>query len=413
MPVGGEVGRELAEVVRVEGGRILAVLAGATGDLQRAEDAVQDATVAALEVWPRTGVPRDPAAWLYVAARRKAIDSARREGERPRREGRADELRAQLRPEPPAPSAVGDDVLRLLFTCCHPSLGLESQVALALRTLGGLPVADVARVLLTSEAAMAKRLVRIRQKVARARIPYRIPEGPELPARLAGVCAVVHLVYTAGHHGGDEVVRVDLCEESVRLARLLVELLPEPTTEALLALLLLTEARRPARVDDDGELVPLHRQDRSRWDRAAVEEGVARLNRSLQATAGVADPFQLQAVIAAEHSRAPSHAETDWPEVVRLYGILAEVHPNPVVALNAAVAAAEVEGPAAALLRLETIEPEARSHLWDVARAEMLQRLGRSEEAVVAFRSGAERAPSDAERRFLTRRIAEVSGAST
>lgn len=403
------VGHQLEEVVRVEGGRILAVLARAVGDLQLAEDAVQDASIAALEVWPRTGIPANPAGWLYLAARRKAIDVARREGDRHRREGGAARLVEQLRPEPPDPGAIGDDVLRLLFTCCHPAIALDAQVSLALRTLSGLPVSDIARVLLTTEAAMAKRLVRTRQKVARAAIPYRIPTRPELPGRLAGVCAVIHLVYTAGHHAaGDDVVRVDLCEEAVRLARLLVDLLPEPTPEALLALLLLTEARRPARLDSDGELVPLARQHRGRWDRALVDEGLLLLNRSLLATSGVADPYQLQAAIAAEHSRSPSHAATDWAEIGRLYDILGDVHPNPVVALNAAVAGAELHGPQATLDRLEVIGDAAGSHLWDVARAEMLVRLGRHEEALVAFADGAARSPSAAERRFIDRRVDEV-----
>ncbi|MFP5320999.1 MAG: RNA polymerase sigma factor [Acidimicrobiia bacterium] len=405
----GDVQLELAEVARVEGGRILAVLAGAVGDLQLAEDAVQDATVSALEVWPRTGVPANPAGWLYVAARRKVIDRTRREGGRAAREADAEAMREQLRPEPPSPDAIGDDVLRLLFTCCHPALALESQVALALRTLCGLPVADVARVLLTSEVAMEKRLVRIRQKIARAGIPYRVPSRDELPERLAGVCAVVHLVYTAGHHGHAEGVRVDLCQEALRLARLLVELLPDPTVEALLALLLLTEARRPARLDDDGELVPLARQDRLRWDRSAVDEGIHHLNRSLQATAGVADPYQLQAAIAAEHSRAPSHEATDWAEVVRLYDILRSVHPNPVVELNAAVASAEVHGPRAALAMLDGLSPEVGGHLRHLARGEMLTRLGLVDEALSALGEAFAAAPSDLERRAVRRRMDELT----
>ncbi|HEX5615198.1 MAG TPA: sigma-70 family RNA polymerase sigma factor, partial [Acidimicrobiia bacterium] len=241
----------LAELARVEGGRILAVLARTTGDLQLAEDAVQDATIAALEVWPRTGVPADPAAWIYVAARRKALDVIRRESRRPEKETTASLTASR---ELPPPSVVHDDQLRLIFTCCHPALDLDARVALALRTLCGLSTAEIARALLVSEPTMAKRLVRAKHKIATAGIPYRIPEADELPARLAGVCAVVHLVYTAGHAAtGESTVRADLCDEGVRLARLLVELVPnDPLPEALLALLLLTDARRPARVDAHG-----------------------------------------------------------------------------------------------------------------------------------------------------------------
>jgi len=364
----------LDDVVRIEGGRILAVLAATTGDLQLAEDSVQDAAITALEVWPQTGVPTDPSAWLYVAARRKALDVLRRDSNRPRHEQRSTTLAGQLQRDPPPDSRIRDDVLRLIFTCCHPSLDLEHRVALALRTLCGLSTAEVARALLVSEATMAKRLVRTKQKIVRAAIPYGIPGDEELPGRIAAVCAVVHLVYTAGHHAtGAEVVRTDLCDEGLRLVGLVDELLPgDAMVEALLALLLLTDARRPARLEADGSLVPLPEQDRSLWDRSKIDRGVALLNRSLARSGNVADPYQLQAAIAACHSTAESHASTDWPEIVRLYGILADVHPNPVVDLNAAIAIGEVDGgrcprPARTSRSARTFAPVARRARRDAA----------------------------------------------
>lgn len=405
---------DLSEVVRVEGGRILAVLAATTGDLQLAEDAVQDAAVAALEVWPRTGAPDDPSAWLYVAARRKAIDVVRRESNRSGRERAATQLAALLATGPPPPSLLRDDTLRLLFTCCHPALAIDARVALALRTLCGLATDEVACVLLVSESTMAKRLVRAKQKIAKAQIPFRIPGEAELPARLAAVAAVVHLVYTAGHHAPrDQVVRAELCDEAIRLARLLVELLPDPTIEALLALLLLTDARRPARLAPDGSLVTLADQDRSRWRRRDIGEGVALLNRSLAASAGCADTYQLQAAIAACHATAASYAATDWPEVLRLYELLAALRPNPAVELNAAVAAGEARGPAAGLARLHAIDERDRSHLWHLARAELLVREGRRTEARADFERALVAAPSTAEHRHIESRLAVTADPSS
>ena len=402
----------LAEVVRVEGGRIVAVLARSLGDIQLAEDALQDASVSATEVWRRNGPPADPAAWLYVAARRKALDVLRREARRTRREEGAVTLAGQLVPELPAPSVVQDDLLRLVFTCCHPSLDLDARVALALRTLCGLSTAEVARVLLVGEAAMSKRLTRAKQKIAVAGIPFRVPNTDELPSRLAGAAAVIHLVYTAGHAatGGPELVRADLCEQAIRLARLLVELLPGQATAAgLLALLLLTDARRATRTDDHGDLIPLADQDRSLWDHKYIDEGVALLDASLQLTAGVADPYQLQAAIAACHDQARSFADTDWPEIVRLYRILGDVHPNPVVTINAAVATAEVEGPQTALLELGAVAEGARTHAWWAVRGGMLTRLDRHQEAVAAFRQAATLAPTEPERRHLDRRADDLT----
>lgn len=406
-------GGALADVLRADGRRIVAVLARHLGDLQAAEDALQDACVSAVGVWSRGEVPRDPAAWLYAAARRKALDVVRREATRPHREEEAVHLERQLVRELPSPSTVQDDVLRLVFTCCHPSLDLDTRVALALRTLCGLSTEEVARVLLVGDAAMSKRLTRAKQKIAVARIPFRVPAAEELPARVAGVAAVIHLVYTAGHAAsGEHLQRADLCDEAIRLARLLADLLPDqPTAEGLLALFLLTDARRATRTDGAGELVPLADQDRTRWDQVAIAEGTTRLARSLDATGGLADAYQLQAAIAATHDRAPTFAETDWREILRLYRILAALHPNPVVDINAAVALAEVEGPAASLVALDAVPAPARSAAWHAAQGDALQRLGRSAEAVAAFEHAAAVAPTAPERRHLERR-AEICGRS-
>ena len=400
----------IAAVLREDGRRIVAVLARSLGDLEVAEEAVQDAAIAALEVWERLGVPDDPAAWLYVAARRKALDLVRREGARRAKEQEAAALAAQLAPELPPPSVLRDDLLRLIFTCCHPALELDARVALALRTLCGLPTSEVARVLLVPEATMTKRLTRAKKKIAVAQIPFRIPDAGDLPGRLSGVGAVIHLVYTAGHSsGGGDPVRADLCDEAIRLGRLVAELLPdEPSALGLLALLLLTDARRDSRFDTAGDLVLLADQDRARWDHDAVAEGLRLLERSLDLSDGVADPYQLQAAIAACHATAPSSADTDWVEIDRLYRLLAEVYPNPVVQLNAAVAGAEVDGPAAGLAALDEVDLAARSYLWHAARAEMFRRLQRTDEARAALDLAIDAAPTEAERRLLDRRAAAL-----
>ena len=401
----------LTEVLREDGRRIVAVLARSMGDLDLAEEALQDASIAALEVWTRLGVPADPSAWLYVAARRKALDLLRREGGRRHKEQGAVTLAAQIERELPPPSVVRDDQLRLVFTCCHPSLDLDARVALALRTLCGLSTAEVARVLLVPEPTMAKRLTRAKRKIAVAQIPFRIPESDDLPGRLGGVCAVIHLVYTAGHSAGhgDDPVRADLCDEAIRLAHLVVDLLPDESSAlGLLALLLLTDARRDGRHDADGELVLLADQDRSQWDDVRIAEGVAALTRSLEQSDGVADPYQLQAAIAVCHATAPSADQTDWREIDRLYALLAEVYPNPVVHLNAAVARAEVDGPGAGLEALDRVDDPAQSYLWHAARAEMFRRLDRRDEALAALVTAAAEAPTDAERRLLDRRAAAL-----
>ncbi|MEV4140560.1 sigma-70 family RNA polymerase sigma factor, partial [Dactylosporangium sp. NPDC049742] len=339
----------VAETVRVEGARILATLIRTVGDVQIAEDAVQEAALAALGAWPVTGVPPQPRAWLTVTARRKAIDILRREQARRGKEEEGTRMIELARADLPPDEVVHDDLLRLIFTCCHPALSPPTQVALALRTLCGLSPAQIAGLLLSTEAATEKRLTRARQKIAAAHIPYRVPAPSELPARLPAVCGVIHSLYTSGHATYD----VDACREAVRLAELLHALLPgQPAPAAVLALLLLTEARRPARLDASGAVVTLDCQDRTRWDAAAIARGIALLNASLEASQRRADPYQLQAAIAAEHARAASYDGTDWPEIVRLYDLLMSVAPNPAAGLARAVAAAEASGPAAGLALL-------------------------------------------------------------
>lgn len=394
----------LAETVRMEGTRILATLIRTVGSLVIAEDAVQEAALRALREWPRTGVPDEPRAWLTVTARRVAIDLLRREGARAQKERASVELAV---PDLPPESVVADDRLRLIFTCCHPALGLEAQVTLALRTLCGLSPAQIAAVLLTSEAAVAKRLTRTRKKIATAAIPYRVPADEELPARLAAVCAVLHASYTIAHTaaGGDRLTDVDGTREALRLSRLVHNLMPdEPSPMAVLALQLLTESRRAARVDRAWEPIPLSEQDRSLWDTDAITEAFGLLNDSLRRTGAVADPYQLQAAIAAEHARAASYRATDWTEIVRLYDLLMSVRPSAPVALARAVALAERDGPAAGLQALAPLEPDQR---WHAVRGELLSREGRFAEAVEATQASLTEAVAAPERRYRERRIAE------
>jgi RNA polymerase sigma-70 factor (ECF subfamily) len=409
----------LAEIVRIEGRRVLATLVRQLGSLQLAEDAVQEAAIAALGTWPDAGVPSDPRAWLTVTARHKAYDIVRREGNRPAKERAAGWARPVESPdlaerviemvEPE--SAVGDDLLRLVFTCCHPALSLDAQVALALRTLAGLEVAAIARSFLVTEATMAKRLVRARQKIAHARIPYRVPGDAELPDRLAGVLGVVSVIATEGHSpsAGEGVVRVDLEIEAVRLARLLIELMPdEPEVLSLLALLLLTGARRPARVDQAGAPVLLEFQDRALWDAAAIVEGLGLLEQAVRRSGGVAGPYQLQAHLAACHSTAASWAETDWDRIIGFYDLLLSIVSNDAVSLNRAVAVTRRDGPAAGLAALDAIRGLSRSHLLHAARAEVLVELGRADEARDETRLAARLAPTGPEQRLLESRLAAL-----
>jgi RNA polymerase sigma-70 factor, ECF subfamily len=376
----------LAEVVRTEGARVLAVLVRHLGDWSLAEEAVQEAALAALQSWPTQGVPDEPRAWLTVTAKRKAIDVLRRERARGDKERAAAALAELTRPDPPDAEeeghAVDDDLLRLIFTCCHPSLAPEARLALTLKTLGQLSVAEVADALLTTETAMARRLTRTKHKIAVARIPYRTPTAADLPERLTTVCSVVLAMYTAGHapRGGEVVVATDLCAEAVRLARQLVRLMPdEAAPAAVLALLLLTEVRRPARVDEAGDPVLLADQDRTRWDARLVAEATALLDASLRRTEGIADPFQLQAAIALEHDRAPAYAATDWAEVVRLYDLLLSVAPSEPAELARGVALAERDGAETGLRAVAGLSGTSRVR---GVRSELLARCGRYAEAL-------------------------------
>jgi RNA polymerase sigma-70 factor (ECF subfamily) len=392
----------VAETIRVEGTRILATLIRTVGDVQLAEDAVQEATLAALGAWPVTGVPPEPRAWLTVTARRKAIDIIRREQARPGKERDWLELTQSDGVVPD--SVVQDDLLRLIFTCCHPTLSPPTRIALALRTLCGLSPAQIAGVLLTTEVATTKRLTRARQKIAAARIPYRVPAEDELPARLPAVCGVIHSLYTSGHAPveGQTAYDVDVCAEAIRLAELLHELLPDqPMPTAVLALLLLTEARRPARLDKDGEVVTLDRQDRTLWDAEAISRGIALLNDSLLRSGQQADAYQLQAAIAAEHARVPSYTATDWREIVRLYDLLVSIAPSTSAQLAHAVATAEADGTASALAMLDELPPSPR---WHAVRAELLARDHRYDEAVAELTEALTTASTDTERRYRERR---------
>jgi RNA polymerase sigma-70 factor, ECF subfamily len=415
-----EVQAAVSAAFRAEWGRVVATLIGVTGDWDLAEECAQDAFTRALQAWQRDGVPDRPGAWLTTTARNRAIDVLRR------RATEAAKLRdaAMLQPpEPPggSPSQAGesgiiDDRLRLIFTCCHPALPLEARVALTLRTLAGLTTAEIARALLVPEATMAQRLVRAKRKIRNAAIPYRVPPASLLPERTAAVLAVLYLLFNEGYSAtsGDHMVRADLCAEAIRLARLLARLMPaEPEAGGLLALMLLQDSRRGARTDDDGELVTLEDQDRGRWDHAEIDEGQQVLQGSLRA--GRPGPYQLQAAIAACHASAAKAADTDWHAIASIYGQLARVAPSPIVELNRAVAVGMADGPAAGLALLESLAANrslAGYHLLPAARADLLRRLGRHAEAADAYVRALDLASTGAERRYLSRRLAEVTAAA-
>jgi RNA polymerase sigma-70 factor, ECF subfamily len=391
----------VAAAFRDEWGQVFATVIGLIGDWELAEDCVADAFAAALDAWRRDGVPRRPGAWLTVAARNRARDRLRRAGVEQRKLA---EVANMPDPEPLPPSEFPDHRLELIFTCCHPALRPEARVALTLRTLTGMTTAEIARAFLVPEPTMAQRLVRAQRKIRNAGIPYRVPPAHLLPERTGGVLAVLYLLYREGYASStDELVRPDVSGEAIRLTRALVALMPdEPEAVGLLALMLLQDARRPARLDADGELVLLADQDRALWDRDMIAEGTSLLEAALRR--GRVGSYQLQAAIAAEHDRGP---DTDWREIVRLYDELLRVLPSPVVRLHRAVAVAFVDGPAVALPLVEELAEElGRHHLWHATRGDLLRRLDRGAEARSAYAVARDLAPSAAERRFLGRRIA-------
>lgn len=398
---------EIASIFRASHGRAVSVLIRAFGDVDLAEEAVQEAFATALERWPVSGLPPSPEGWIVTTARHRAIDRLRRESMRSERHLEASALQQQeeLSNESDEELAVRDERLRLIFTCCHPALAQAAQVALTLRLLGGLSTAEIARAFLVPEATMAQRLVRAKGKIRDAGIPFRIPETDELPARVRGVMAVVYLIFNEGHtaSAGDALNRSELCAEAIRLGRVLVSLLPEePEVLGLLALMLLVESRRAARTDARGELVLLADQDRSKWDRALIAEGQALVRECLRRNRP--GPYQLQAAINAVHSDARSAAETDWRQIVQLYDHLVSLTPTPVVLLNRAVALAEVAGPAAGLAQVDALDLRSY-YLFHAIRADLLRRLGRRDEAARAYEAAIARTENEAERRFLRARL--------
>lgn len=392
----------------------MAALTRLTGDLDRAEDAVQDACEAALVAWARDGVPANPGGWLVATARHKATDRLRREARRPDKEAAA--VRDLTGPEPTPTPAGEDDDLALVFLCCHPALGREARIALTLRCVCGLSTEEIAAAFLLPPATMAKRLVRAKQKISRAGIPFRTPTAEELPQRLPDVLRVAYLAFTTGHRSptGPGLVRTDLCDTALALARGLAARLPdEPEATGLLALLLLTDARRAARTDPEGALVLLEDQDRARWDRAAITEGDALLVAAARHRRP--GPYQLWAAIAACHATAPTAADTDWRQISLLYGELIRHEPTPVVEANRAVAVAMAEGPAAGLVILDTIAVDPTLDRWSpfhLARADLLRRLDRLEEAAAAYRLALQLEPPPAERAFIARRLRELGSSS-
>jgi RNA polymerase sigma-70 factor (ECF subfamily) len=414
-----DASREAVEqVFKQERGRILATLIRILGDIDLGEEALAAALEAALVQWPEEGTPANPRAWLIRAARNKAVDRMRRRALYEEKRAEIEAEAARERAEAALASdddevSVPDDQLRLIFTCCHPALAIEAQVALTLRTLCGLETEEIARAFLVPGVTMAQRLVRAKSKIRQARIPYRVPDAEDLPARVDAVLAVIYLVFNEGYaaSSGAALIRRELCAEAIRLGRLLVELLPgEPEARGLLALMLLTDARRAARIDAGGEMVLLEDQDRARWDRDEMREGLALVDGARGG--GGPGAYALQAAIAGVHARAARAADTDWRQIASLYELLRAASPSGVVALNHAAAVAMAEGPAAGLRLMDALAVDrnlAGYHLLPAARADLLRRLGRLSEAAAAYREALALVGNDTDRRFLERRLAQVS----
>ncbi len=414
-PSAAAVEAAVARAFLDEWGRIVATLIRVTGDWDLAEECTQEAFAAALEHWGRDGIPRVPGAWLTTTARRRAVDRLRRSsaGATKTREWM---MSITADDSPDDESGIADDRLRLIFTCCHPALSLEARVSLTLRTLAGLTVAEIARAFLVSEPTMARRIGRAKAKIRHAGIPYRVPPAHLLPERTTAVLAVVYLLFNEGYRAtvGADLIRSQLCEEAIRLARALDELMPdEPEAAGLLALVRLHHARKDARVDAAGDLVALDEQDRTRWDAAAIAEGIAILEAALRR--GEPGPYQIQAAIAACHGTARVAAATDWREIAALYDRLYELTPTPVVALNRAVAVGMADGPAVGLVWVEELSAlgvATSFPLLEATRADFLRRLGRRAEAARSYELARDAAGTDAERRYLSRRLAEVEAPS-